>query len=284
MAHLLEIFAEVHRVPRPDGTLWLNLGDCYATGAGPVGDHPGGGVQGQAWKGQGPNQQPNRMPQPGLKPKDLVGMPWRVAFALQAWGWWLRRDIIWAKGMSFCPAYSGSVMPESVKDRPTSSHEYLFLLTKQETYFYDHAAIREPAIYADEARYDPGTNGHEGGVSHKGSGASTRRFSPRPGTRAMPPQPGEANAFHEVGRNVRSVWAITTHPFPDAHFATFPEALVEPCVLAGSPPGGLVLDPFSGSGTVALVCQRLGRRVVGLELSEAYCRMAYRRSAQLGLV
>lgn len=355
--HLVEIFAEVHRILRPDGTLWLNMGDCFATGAGPVGQHPGGGQQGEAWRGLGPATQPNRMPQEGLKPKDLAMLPHRLALALQAWGWWVRMDVVWAKGMSFCPGYSGSVMPESVKDRPTKAHEYVFLLTKEEAYFYDHEAIREPAVRAEEFKWDPGTNGHEGGRSAKGSGKSTRRFSPRPGSRAMPPQPGEPDAFHEVGRNLRSVWAITTQPFPEAHFATFPEALIEPIVKAatsergvcpacgapwqrivqsgegdgyavkarevghpageqderrrigggqkewnsyqppqtlgwepscacqaGEPVKPLVLDPFSGSGTVALVCNRLGRRALGLELSAVYCRMAYRRSAQMGLL
>lgn len=312
VAHLVGIFREIRRVLRPDGVVWLNLGDCYATGAGQVGEHPGGGAQGARWAGRregdqlgeegsdrsetwrtrlagrgrhdagnsgkaaprleamGPMTQPNRLPLPGLKPKDLVGIPWRVAFALQADGWWLRSDVVWAKGASFLEGWAGSVMPESVTDRPTRAHEYLFLLARSERYYYDADAIRERSVTADEARWDPGTDGHQGGLSHAGAGASTRRFrQARPsgwcehgeGCRcgellgrypqrvkvaARPsgpmrhenqrpaPQPGFPNAFHPLGRNVRSVWAINPAPFPEAHFATFPPRLVAPCVLAGT--------------------------------------------------
>lgn len=254
--HLVGIFAEVWRVLREDGTLWLNLGDCYAGSWSGNAMRPKGGSQ----RPGGPGFQPldaryiprsGATPQ-GLKPKDLVGIPWRVAFALQAWGWWLRMDIVWAKGLSFCPVYAGSIMPESVGDRPTRAHEYVFLLTKAADYFADFAAIRERALAADEARWDPGLDGHGGGRSHAGSGASTRRFAwPRPsgwnagateldlvgrfrpldggrrGGRRAPDAPA-------LSRNVRSVWAINPQPFPEAHFATFPEDLVKPCVLVGT--------------------------------------------------
>ena len=223
--HMVEVFREVRRVLRKDGTLWLNLGDSYATGAGKVGEHPGGGEQGNRWRGEGsehdyglgPMTQPNRMPQPGLKPKDVCGIPWRVAFALQADGWWLRSDIIWAKP---------NPMPESVTDRPTKAHEYLFLLSKSERYFYDAEAIREPQSELTNERF---------------------RKDPRPSSRRKFGEPGSGvrsnknfhgamvTMIHPDGcRNKRSVWEITTSPFPEAHFATFPPALVEPCIKAGT--------------------------------------------------
>jgi site-specific DNA-methyltransferase (adenine-specific) len=239
--HLFAVMREVRRVLRPDGTLWLNLGDCYATGAGKA-KGAGGGAQGKAWQGKGPagyrgahaadpknpgadlaGFQPNRMPQPGLKPKDLAGIPWRVAFALQDDGWWLRRDIVWSKP---------NPMPESVRDRPTTAHEYLFLLTKSARYWYDGEAIKEPAVTVGDAR------------------------------------------------NRRSVWTVATQPFAGAHFATFPPALIAPCILAGCPAGGTVLDPFLGAGTTALVAGRLGRHCIGIELNPAYAQMARARNGR----
>jgi DNA modification methylase len=214
VARMVGVFREVRRVLADDGTLWLNLGDSYATGAGKVGDHPGGGVQGASWRGA--TTSPNRLPIEGFKPKDLVGIPWRVAFALQADGWWLRQDIIWHKP---------NPMPESIRDRCTKSHEYLFLLAKSERYFYDNEAIAEQALHSDT-------------------------------------------------RNRRSVWTIATKPFKGAHFAVMPEALAEPCVLAGSRADDLVLDPFSGSGTVGVVALRHGRRFVGVELNPEYAEIA----------
>jgi DNA modification methylase len=273
VAALVAVFREVWRVLRDDGTLWLNLGDCYATGAGKVGERPGGGAQGDGWAQRGAMTQPNRMPIPGLKPKDLVGIPWRVAFALQTDGWYLRSDIVWSKP---------NPMPESVTDRPTKSHEYLFLLAKRERYYYDAEAIKEAAAYPG------GPNSPESIASPYGQGF-TRKAKAWPG---IGPQNGATRnrgeeyapmVTHEK-RNRRSVWEIATQPYPEAHFATFPEALVEPCVLAGSPEAGMVLDPFAGSGTVGQVCHRLGRRFVGLELKPDYCRMAYRRTAQMGLI
>jgi hypothetical protein len=288
-----------------DGTLWLNIGDCYATGAGCVGEHPGGGRQGEIWRGGhegkhvymtpvGPLTQPNRLPVPGLKKKDLVGIPWRVAFALQDNGWWLRSDIIVSKR---------NPMPESVKDRPTKAHEYLFLLTRSERYYYDAEAIAEPSSYADEAKYDNGQNGLHSGVSHAGSGSSTRKFKAkkfptgwhqnqrdpdtlwqrRKGTGHAKPHNGEAlNATSHhwpyVTRNKRSVWTLKTQPYPDAHFATMPEDLVKPCVLAGSRPGNLILDPFAGSGTTGKVALELGRRAILIELSAAYVQLIKQRT------
>ena len=272
VAHLVEVFREVRRVLRDDGTLWLNLGDSYASGAGRVGAAPGGGEQGDRWAGRsvkrgertrglrdgrhagkhtamaalGPMTQPNRLPIPGLKPKDLCGIPWRVALALQADGWWLRADIIWAKP---CP------MPESVKDRPTRSHEYLFLLAKSASYRYDADAISERLRHPESSTADD----------------IARAFGRRRSTIPKPYQ----DAPRLVGsppstRNRRSVWTIAPEHQDGLHFATFPTKLVEPCVLAGSRPGDLVLDPFSGTGTTGVVALKQGRRYLGVELNSQY--------------
>lgn len=278
----VRIFCAVWRVLRSDGVLFLNLGDSYATGAGKA-SSPGGGAQGAAWAERGPNgyrgnhdpspkhsmpgtpdrknpnsgipqYQPNRTPRPGLKPKDLVGIPWRVALALQDDGWWLRQDIIWSKP---------NPMPESVQDRCTKAHEYLFLLTKSERYHWDADAISEAAIRKVNSKT------FRGGIYTDGAAFNNSA-------------PMEWNSHGNVpnetfSRNRRSVWTIATAAFPEAHFATFPPKLVEPCILAGCPEGGTVLDPFLGAGTTALVADRLGRDCIGIELNEAYAAMAERR-------
>ena len=341
--HMVAVFRAVRRVLRKDGTLWLNLGDCYATGAGKA-EKAGGGAQGEGWEAKGPTGyrglntpdakwpgarggfQPNRMPIAGLKPKDLVGMPWRVAFALQADGWWLRRDIIWAKR---------NPMPESAEDRCTSAHEYLFHMTKSADYFYDAEAIKEKAgdnTHAFGAKLDPPSE--HAGIGHVGFRKSTPEVLPF--------------------RNKRSVWTIATAPFAQAHFATFPPDLVEPCILAGTsargvcpscgapwlrvmnrtkdwredaetspqtygpgsgnrrirssnggmskseyettgwrascacglrrePEPAVVLDPFMGSGTTAMVAERLGRRAIGIELNPDYVAMIEDRTREPGL-
>lgn len=233
---MVAVFREVSRVLKPDGVLWLNLGDSYATGGGGVGECPGGGKQGENWKLRGKTTPPNRMKLPGLKPKDLVGIPWRVAFALQADGWYLRSDIIWAKK---------NCMPESVTDRPTRSHEYIFLLTKSGSYYYDHEAIKEAS--------DP-TAGRD---------TTTARRNPPPG---HPTDSGFRQGRRFESRNKRSVWHIANQPYGDAHYATFPEEIPETCIRAGSRPGDLVLDPFFGSGTVGRVAERLNRRWIGIDL------------------
>jgi DNA modification methylase len=225
---LVDVFREVRRVLRPDGTLWLNLGDSYATGAGAM-NTTDPKAAGRLREASGITQ-PNRRPIPGLKPKDLVGIPWMVAFALRSDGWYLRSDIIWAKN---------NPMPESVRDRPTKAHEYLFLLSKSPN----------------------GGNGHEGGYSHAGQGSSTRKFGADPTT-----------------RNARSVWTINTKPYREAHFATFPEELPRRCILAGSKPGDTALDPFGGAGTTELVATKLGRACVSIELNPAYVEIATRRN------
>lgn len=283
--HMLEVFRLVRELLKDDGTLWLNIGDSYATGAGKVGECPGGGDQGKKWSG--PVTQPNRMPQPGLKPKDLCMVPARLALALQADGWWVRQDIIWNKP---------NPMPESVTDRCTKAHEYLFLLTKSERYFFDAAAISEPAASADGIRWDNGKDGHGGGVSHAGQGSSTRKFKVPAGWDTAPGhheesshrngreaetsyRPGQEN----VRRNKRSVWTIPTQPYPEAHFATFPPALIEPCILAGSRPGDIVFDPFLGSGTTGMVAENLGRQWIGIDIHQEYAALQKRRIQQRGL-
>ena len=311
--HLVEVFREVHRVLRADGTVWLNLGDSYATGAGKVGDHPGGGEQGARWAGDanrirdakrgyrgsrlsnqshqgkhlytsavGPNTQPNRMPIPGLKPKDLVMVPARCALALQADGWWVRQDIIWSKP---------NPMPESVLDRCTKSHEYLFLLSKSERYYFDAEAIKEPAsegTHQRRAKYPNGKKPVAGWATGPGAHSAIEHAKPKNGARKLADAGygiknnasfDEAMAVMPEWRNKRSVWTVTTQPFKEAHFATFPPALIEPCILAGSPRGGAVLDPFGGAGTTGLVADQHGRDAILIELNPQYADMAQRRIA-----
>lgn len=235
VANILSVFREVRRVLRDDGTVWLNLGDSYAAARGGTArpaESLAGGVGGQdlgntdSLRGRKNGYQAHRDPKAhGLKHKDMVGIPWRVALALQADGWWLRSDIIWAKP---------NPMPESVTDRPTRSHEYVFLLTKAEQYYYDAAAISEPAVYAGEARWNPGTNGLGGEDCN--TGRSTRRFKQDGhgrrhegfNARYFDGEPAAAT------RTSRTVWNIATQPYKEAHFATFPVALAERCILAGT--------------------------------------------------
>jgi DNA modification methylase len=252
---IVAVFREVRRVLRSDGVAWVNLGDAYAND-GKWGGSSGGkhvtALHGPTGVGRGKRDT-------GLKPKDLMGMPWRVAFALQADGWWLRSDVIWAKP---------NPMPESVTDRPTRSHEYLFLLTKAARYWYDADAIRESYADVSAGRYDYFEQATSPGARQPG-GSMDRRLSE-----------GGIQEMNPLGRNRRSVWTIATAPFPEAHFATFPPALVEPCILAGCPAGGVVLDPFVGSGTVVLEALRHGRRGIGIDLNPAYVAMARRRVEQ----
>lgn len=255
--HIVEIFREVRRVLREDGTLWLNMGDSYA------GSQQGIGADGTAYAGPkqatnagsvGIQAKPRKAHEIGLKPKDLCMMPARVALALQADGWWLRSDIIWSKP---------NPMPGSYKDRPTTAHEYVFLLTKAERYYYDADAIAEPTAASSLVRYD-----------YPRVGANNKGHS---GEYAI--QSAEyTEAEKERGyRNKRSVWEIATEAFPGAHFATFPQKLVEPCILAGCPSDGTVLDPFCGSATTVYVAQRLGRRAIGIDLSAEYLALAEKR-------
>lgn len=257
---LVGVFREIRRVLRIDGTCWINMGDSYSTGLFTRQGKPRNVPQEpNDWAGTelgdrgraGHVTLVERTELGSLKQKDLVGQPWRLAFALQDEGWFLRSDIIWAKP---------NPMPESVTDRPTKSHEYVFLLTKSARYFYDAEAIREPAEY---------------GRCDKTEWSRARNADPRD-KRDAPPvtvRPIDASA----GRNARSVWMIPTEPFPEAHFATFPTELARRCILAGSRPGDTVLDPFGGAGTVALVADRLQRDSISIELNPAYVEMAKRR-------
>ena len=261
---LVAVFREVRRVLRDDGTLWLNLGDSYAGGGGFSPTAPSTATSKSGRHGSIGGLKQGGVPVvAGLKPKDLVGIPWRVAFALQADGWYLRSDIIWSKP---------NPMPESVTDRPTKAHEYLFLLTKQARYFWDADAVREPNLPSSVVHHD-----RFGGRMTNGKGVDSRR---QDGNRPMNGGVG----YVEAGRNIRSVWTIPTAPMPEAHFATFPEALVRPCILAGSRPGDTILDPFIGSGTTALVARKHGRRCIGIDLNESYLEIAARRTQQLSLL
>lgn len=267
--NLVSVFRGVWRVLRDDGTVWLNLGDSYAAARGGTcmpAETLAGGVSGHGDATEYSDPRRGRIrhaqrqahrdaPSIGLKHKDLVGIPWRVAFALQADGWWLRSDIIWSKP---------NPMPESVTDRPTKAHEYLFLLTKAERYYYDADAIAEDAVMKPQARLTP---------RDFDSGKDAERAAHRrPDYRIR-----ETAEQERAVRNKRSVWIIPTQPYPEAHFATFPEDLVTPCVLAGSKPGDLVLDPFCGSGTTGAVAIRLQRNFVGVELNSQYVQLARAR-------
>ena len=258
VAKMVEVFREVKRVLKKEGTLWLNMGDSYT----------GSGVHEEWHKNPGKSQSARRgcrQGRPvtsGLKPKDLVGMPWRLAFALQADGWWLRQDIIWSKPNS---------MPESVTDRCTKAHEYIFLLAKSPKYYFDNEAIKEPLADVSIARQRRGVSNH-----HKNINGAPGQL---PHT-MNEPRENDKNRQVNTIRNKRSVWIITTKPFKDAHFATFPEDLIVPMVKAGCPKRGLVLDPFIGSGTTAVVAKKLGRNYLGIELNPEYIKMANKRLQQ----
>jgi DNA modification methylase len=240
---LCKVFDEVWRVLANDGTLWLNLGDSYYNNFG-----GGSSTMNTGNKTAIEQKGRNNLPKHDLfKIKDLIGIPWRVAFALQERGWYLRQDIIWAKP---------NPMPESVTDRCTKSHEYMFLLTKQPKYFYDHEAIKEPVVQ------EWGTRDRSGGKYHnEGSG--------------LTPHTGLEKNY--MTRNKRDVWTVTTSRFKGAHFATYPPELIEPCVLAGSREGDWVLDPFSGSGTTGVVALANGRNYVGCELNPDYAEISLNR-------
>ncbi len=226
VGRMVEVFEGVRRVLRDDGTLWLNLGDSYA-GAGLGGGTESQGLNKSSKRHAGSSRRGARPLRGNIKTKDMVGIPWAVAFALRDAGWYLRSDIIWHKP---------NPMPESVRDRPTKAHEYLFLLSKSKRYYYDLGAVREPV----------------GGMVET--------------------------------RNRRSVWTVPTRPYSGAHFACYPPDLIRPCVIAGCPPGGMVLDPFFGSGTTGMVAESLGRCWFGIELNPEYEPLIRERTAQVGLL
>lgn len=277
---MLDVFMEAHRVLRNDGTFFLNLGDTYMGGKGQNGAsqayrerHPGIKVINQkALINTAPGViRPNDRPHKVIKPKELVGIPWRMAIALSAAGWFLRQDIIWHKP---------NPMPESIKDRCTKSHEYIFMFSKGRKYYFDAAAIQEKAIYG---------GGTQAGMDRTGF-KDPRKFNGKHRTQSTILNPRQDYAGVDNGfRNKRSVWTIPLIPFKAAHFATFPEKLPQYCILAGCPVGGTVLDMFSGAGTTALVARLLGRNFYGIELNPKYIKIADRRLAndprlkQLGL-
>jgi DNA modification methylase len=242
---LVEVFREVKRVLKDDGTLWLNLGDSYAGSGG------AGNQFGQLDKGLAKYKQSGNPKYIGLKPKDLIGIPWRVAFALQADGWYLRQDIIWHKP---------NPMPESVTDRCTKAHEYIFLLSKSQRYYFDNESIKE-----DNA--DPLRKSYQSGSRSNGKNKDRNDNDLSERTKDWIPD----------GRNKRSVWTVTTKPYSGAHFATFPQDLIEPCIKAGCPIDGIVLDPFMGAGTTAVVARKLNRNYIGFELNAEYVKIAEQR-------
>ena len=302
VAVMVEVFEEVRRVLRDDGTLWLNLGDCYAgSRSGPQGERgtvagrnaPHRGMMSRTKgidpknkrKGPGSNNAPNRRRHPKLKHKDLVGIPWMTAFALRDAGWYLRMDNIWAKP---------NPMPESVTDRTTKAHEYLFHFSKSETYYYDHKAIAEPVLWDGQHRnvigpedsHMPGAPQHTGLRKYKSGNRNRKQRADHGGARDRGanqtfgvPWEGDENST----RNKRSVWTVTPQPYEGAHFATFPPDLIEPCILACSRPGDLVLDPFFGSGTTGMVAEKHERLWIGFDINPKYAALAKERTAQRSL-
>jgi site-specific DNA-methyltransferase (adenine-specific) len=317
VAKLVGVMREVRRVLRKDGTLWLNLGDSYA------GSGKGGNPEGSEWAGFVGNKDRERSAQAskpivpsGLKPKDLVGIPWRVAFALQADGWWLRQDIIWNKA---------NCMPESVTDRCTKSHEYLFMLTKAARYYYDAEAIKEPASESDwesrigranlnnkllpteelngirpRVKYTPNAKRPHGSTLTGGLYGRHHLGDAIPETERRPDKQRGHSRRHDGFndrwdamekseqcsgmRNKRDVWTVAPANYPEAHFATYPPDLVKPCIMAGTRVGDTVLDPFAGSGTTGQVALELGRRAILIELNPKYVALIHKRcSTTLGL-
>ena len=265
---LVSVFREVRRVLRADGTLWVNMGDSYATRSG---SQPPTNTRNSC--GHTAKNTPR-----GYKYKDLIGVPWQLAFALRADGWYLRQDIIWAKS---------NCMPESVRDRCTKSHEYIFLLSKAERYYFDAAAISEPIAESSAKRYlqnieaQKGSDRQPGKTNGPMKAALPRFGGEKYGNNTTPEARTKSGKVYvpTLRRNKRDVWTVSTSGFRGAHFAVFPEKLIEPCILAGCPEGGTVLDPFTGSGTTGVVAKRLGRDFIGCEINPDYAQMATDRIA-----
>lgn len=262
ISRLLSVFHEVYRVLKTDGTLWIVISDSYA------GSGKGRNKNG-SWKPSGGKQDSNtgscmgvlqKTMAAGCKPKDLIGVPWLLAFALRSDGWYLRSDIIWDK--------SGNVFPESVKDRCTKAQEYIFMLSKNKTYYFNAEAIKEPIAESSVQRAKYGWHGS--GDDGKGSYAGLGQIESMAG-----------RMIKAAGRNKRDVWHINTHPYKKAHFATFPPELIRPCILAGCRVGGVVLDPFMGSGTTAYVAKEEGRDFIGIEIQPEYEALIYERLKEL---
>lgn len=283
--NLVAVFREVRRVLRDDGTIWVNMGDSYAGSWGAHGrDDMGLGGQSLAARQVAASARKLKKPNhAGFKPKDLMGLPWRLALALQDDGWYLRQDIIWHKP---------NPMPESIKDRCTKAHEYLFLLSKNPRYYFDQVAIREPAMASTITRWSQDIEGQAGsdrvpgknngpmkavGRSKRNSFARETKYTEGDHGQTAQHRAGRDDIDYDETRNKRSVWTVATASFKGAHFATFPPDLIRPCVLAGAPRGGLVLDPFGGAGTTALVAMQEGRQSVICELNPKYATLARQR-------
>lgn len=294
IGHLVEVFRCVRDLLADDGVCWVNIGDSYA------------GSDKGAWANKNGGQKEVYIPDPdspqckipkvpdGMKPKDLIGIPWMLAFALRADGWYLRQGIIWSKP---------NPMPESVTDRCTKAHEDVFLLAKSERYYFEHKAIKEPAAPSSLARWQQDVDGQAGSLRVPGKtngpmkavggrrsardsfkGENSKRAEVIPGQSVGTHRPDrDESAYDTETRNKRSVWEVATVPYKGAHFATYPPKLIEPCILAGSRAGDIVLDPFFGSGTTGEVCERLGRRWIGCELQEAYAPLHAERTGRPGL-
>jgi len=267
VSKLVEVFTEVRRVLKPTGTLWLNLGDSYA--AAPKKITAEQACRKSTLTGSKKNQaiackdQPNKITG-DLKAKDLIGIPWMVAFALRSAGWYLRSDIIWSKP---------NPMPESVNDRPTKAHEYIFLLSKNSKYYYDKEAIKTPAKYPGVAGMD--SSGYKDAKKFNGKHSEKKRGHSK--THSGFNETWDKMSKEEqmsMGANKRSVWEVPTSPFSEAHFATFPQDLIVDCIKAGCPEDGVVLDPFMGAGTTALVARKLNRNYIGFELNKDYLQIA----------
>lgn len=271
---LVAVFREVLRVLRDDGTLWLNLGDSYANDG-----KWGGSTGGKHVKGLHGEPVGRIKKHTGLKSKDLIGIPWLIAFALRSDGWYLRQDIIWHKP---------NPMPESVTDRCTKAHEYLFLLSKSPSYYYNHSTMQEPAV--NGASGSSSFNTSKTGEHQLGRSSSKPRTSGNKSHKYVTAYDNSDIEEHRtkaglmkvantpwLTRNRRTVWTVATKPYREAHFATFPESLVEPCILAGSPIGGTILDPFAGAGTVGVVAKRHNRDFFGIEINPEYVALAEAR-------
>lgn len=268
---LVIIFREVRRVLRDDGTLWIVIGDSYA-GYG----NRGGGDPTTKQRNLGDQSYPRKTTPEGCKPKDLIGIPWMLAFALRADGWYLRQDIIWQKP---------NAMPESVRDRCTKSHEYIFLLSKSKKYYFDAEEISEPCAESTIKRIKQDIDGQKGSTRQQSRGnRPMKAASPRYGGKKYTENPDQFNRTksgnfydYKPRRNKRDVWTVPTSAYRDAHFATFPPDLIKPCILAGSSRGGTVLDPFCGSGTTGAVALNLNRNFIGIDINPDYCEIARKR-------
>jgi DNA modification methylase len=287
ISKLTEVFMEVRRVLKPEGTLWLNIGDSYN---GYKGNAKSAHNDSSYIGGEGNNVHPTREGGYGLecknlKPKDLIGIPWMLAFSLRNAGWYLRQDIIWHKP---------NPMPESVKDRCTKSHEYIFLFSKSEKYYFDYEAIQEEAVtqavprIGKRVEYDGMRKGQEGtgnrafvALKTKPKTKNCQYDGQRPNTMHLRREEGLPDVEYVV-RNKRDVWSVNVKPDSIAHFATYPEELIKPCILAGCPTGGIVLDPFMGSGTTAMAARKMNRHFVGFELNPDYCKIIGKKSQVTG--